>query len=79
MADGEFLKCFFQGYDVFWGRTRLDGELDVFFHTDVNGDDFCDLVDTSGTSLVRAEANHPAGAGWTARRVAGLPDDRTQG
>jgi hypothetical protein len=62
-----------------WRRTRLDGEIDVFFHADVDGDDFCDLVGMSGTGLVWVEAQDPSGTRWSARRVADVPDARTQG
>jgi len=62
-----------------WKRTRLDESVDVFFNVDVDGDDLCDLVGMSGTGLVWLEADGPTAAGWTARRVAEVPDDRTQG
>lgn len=54
-------------------------DVDVFFHVDADGDDLCDLVGMSGTSLVWLKADDRAATGWSATRVAEVPDDRTQG
>ncbi|MGD8413345.1 MAG: VCBS repeat-containing protein, partial [Candidatus Latescibacterota bacterium] len=62
-----------------WDRTRLDDDMDVFFATDVDGDDLCDLVGMSGTGLVWLESVDRQGTGWTGHRVAEVPDERTQG
>ena len=62
-----------------WARIRVGRDIDTFLAVDVDGDESTDLIAARANSLLWLEASDSSALSWSERRVADVPDARTQG
>lgn len=62
-----------------WQRTELPKDVDVYFATDVDGDQFSDLVGMAGDTVYWIEAADSKADSWRIVPVATVASARTQG
>ncbi len=62
-----------------WPRITLPDEVDVFFIVNVDGDEYADMVGFHADQAVWLESAGAGAGRWTPRKVASIPNGRTQG
>jgi hypothetical protein len=62
-----------------WKRTRIVDGMDIYFATDVDGDNDCDLIGIMGDTVYWIEANDEKATSWKTHPVGKVAKGRTQG